>query len=441
MPFNAPPGDSWIRLGLAHLSSVLKAEGHEVSLIDFRMIGGWRDFRDKVTELHPDIVFITAFTSEMQTAIDAARTIKSEHPKTVTCIGGIHASIAPEDYQKAGCFDFIIRGEGEITVPHIAGFAKQVSVIGGHSSEVLWGETPDLNSIPFADRELWPNYAERIQHPPVWLKQKPWIDVLMARGCPHKCKFCSGPGEQNHFTRIVGDKRVPYVRGRSVDNVIRELTELDDRYHYRSIHFDDDQFIMNIDWTWKFMKALKDNALDTKRWWAGSRADVILRNKDLVLEMRDCGMEVMSVGFESFSDELLQFWGKGTTVQQNFEAAQFLNDNGIKIFSNTIMGAPRPDGKWHIEDDERNLAAMKRINPAHVSWSIFTAVPGSELYQWCIDKGLVVAKSPGFRGADEDKIKGINHRRIRLMMDTLESTKRLWYHTLHDQLMLIWEGE
>jgi hypothetical protein len=261
-------------------------------------------------------------------------------------------------------------------------------------------------------------------------------DVLV-----HNCKFCSGPGEQNHFTRIVGDKRVPYVRGRSVDNVIRELTELDDRYHYRSIHFDDDQFIMNIDWTWKFMKALKDNALDTKRWWAGSRADVILRNKDLVLEMRDCGMEVMSVGFESFSDELLQFWGKGTTVQQNFEAAQFLNDNGIKIFSNTIMGAPRPDGKWHIEDDERNLAAMKRINPAHVSWSIFTAVPGSELYQWCIDKGLVVAKSPGFRGADEDKIKGINHRRIRLMMDTLESTKRLWYHTLHDQLMLIWEGE
>jgi radical SAM superfamily enzyme YgiQ (UPF0313 family) len=157
--------------------------------------------------------------------------------------------------------------------------------------------------------------------------------------------------------------------------------------------------------------------------------------------MQKCGMDIMSVGFESFSDELLQFWNKGTTVQQNFEAAQFLNDNGIRIFSNTIMGAPRSDGKWHIEDDRANIEAIKKIKPSHVSWSIFTAVPGSDLYQWCIDKGLSVAHNPGYRDHYETKIKGINHHRVRAMMDEIPSISRPWYHTWHDKVMAIIEGE
>jgi len=149
----------------------------------------------------------------------------------------------------------------------------------------------------------------------------------------------------------------------------------------------------------------------------------------------------MSVGFESFSDELLQFWNKGTTVAQNYEAAKFLKDNGIRVFSNIIMGAPRPDGKWHIEDDIKNVEAMQKINPDHASWSIFTAVPGSDLYQWCIDEGLTVAKNAGFRTADETKIKGVSHRKIRVMMDEVESVRRPWYHTLHDKVMMMVEGE
>jgi coproporphyrinogen III oxidase-like Fe-S oxidoreductase len=96
--------------------------------------------------------------------------------------------------------------------------------------------------------------------------------------------------------------------------------------------------------------------------------------------MKKAGLDIMSVGFESFSDELLTFWNKGTTSQMNHDAAKFLNDNEIRIFSNTIIGAPRADGKWYIEDDIANIDAIKKIKPSHISWSLFTAVPGSELY-------------------------------------------------------------
>lgn len=448
MPFNASPQDSWIRLGLAHLSSVLKQDRtNDVHLIDFRLISGWDDFCGRVSKIYPDVVFITAFTSEVENTIRAARVIKEIKPDTVIVVGGIHASIAPEDFQKAGCFDFIMRGEGEITVPKIAaGFMELISQItttpGARFPSVLWGETPDLDKIPFADRELWFDYRERTMHPPIWLREKPWVDILMVRGCPYRCKFCSGPGEQNHYTKVDSEgNRKPYIRGRSVQNVIDELLVLDQKYHYKSIQFLDDQFIMNPAWAWDFMKALKEYGLDSKQWWAGSRADVILRNKDLVLEMQRCGLDIMSVGFESFSDELLRFWGKGTTVAQNFEAAQFLNDHGIRIFSNTIMGAPRPDTKWHIEDDWRNIEALKLIKPSFASWSIFTAVPGSELYQWCIDNNLTVAKNTGIRAADENKIKGISYRKIRVMMDEIDSCRRPWYHTMNDRLRALIEGD
>ena len=425
--------DSWVRLGLAHLSSALKEKGHIVSLLDYRMIGNWDEILPSIEKHNPDIVFIGAFTSEVETAIRTGHLIKATHPEIVTCVGGIHASIDPTVYERAGCFDFIVRGEGEVTVPKIAS--------GEIKSQTLWGEVPDLNAIPFADRELWSDYKERIKYPPVWLTEAPWIELLMYRGCYGKCRFCCGCGEQNHFTKEVNGKRVPNIRGRTVANVIKELTILEDKYHFKSVQCHDDQFIMNPQWTWDLMGELKENGLDNKKWWVGSRADVILRNKPLVLEMQKCGLDIMSVGFESFSNELLQFWNKGTTAEQNYEAAKFLKDNGIRVFSNIIMGAPRPDGKWHIEDDLKNIEAMKKIKPDHASWSIFTAVPGSDLYQWCIDEGLTVAKNAGFRTADETKIKGVSNRRIRVMMDEIPSVKRPWYHTMHDRVMMMVEGE
>lgn len=446
MPFDAPKEDSWIRLGLAHLSSCLKKEGHEVSLLDYRMLYGWMDVESHLAKIHPDVVFITAFTTERDSAIRTAKLLKDIDPSIVTCVGGIHASIAPEDYENARCFDFIVRGEGEVTVPKIAAGYRELplQIADNKGSTTMWGETPDLNAIPFPDRELWDDYATRINYPPPWLNESPWVDVLMMRGCNSKCKFCVGPGESNHFTREVNGKRQPYIRGRSVENVIAELLELDSKYHYRSIHFDDDQFIMNTNWMWSFLKALKENGLDDKRWWVGSRADVILRNKELVLEMQRCGLDIMSVGFESFNDHMLQFWNKGTTVQQNIEAAAFLKDNGIRIFSNVIFGAPREDGKYYPEDDRVNIDALKKIKPEFNSWSIFTATPGCDLYEWAKEKNLIVANDNGWRGCNEQKIRGVSPRRIRLIADELlegQVNSRPWYHTWHDKFRLLIEGD
>jgi len=112
--------NSWIRMGLAYLSASLKTNGHIVDLADIRTMKNINNVISKVSLFKPDLVCITALTAEVGEAIAIGCEIKKYNPEIHTMIGGIHASIAPEDFKKAGCFDFIIRGEGEITVPEIA---------------------------------------------------------------------------------------------------------------------------------------------------------------------------------------------------------------------------------------------------------------------------------------------------------------------------------
>jgi anaerobic magnesium-protoporphyrin IX monomethyl ester cyclase len=433
--FNEQPAPSnnygWIRLGIAYLSSSLRAQGHEVGLLDFRYLKGWREVIPAVEKFAPDMVSISAITMDAQNAIRCGQMIKQHNPAIVTCVGGIHASIAPEDFENAGCFDFVVRGEGEVTVPWIANvFGPDGLKLFTTRTATMWGETPDLNALPFPDRELWPNYRKIISTPNHLKLEIPWLQMIANRGCPYSCSFCCGPGEKNHFTREVNGKRVPYVRGRSVENVIKEMDALKYTYDIKSIQFMDDQFIMNTDWMWAFCKD-KEEWLPETKYWAASRADIILRNKPLIERMHDTGLDIMSVGFESFSNHLLKFWNKGVTAEQNYEAAEFLNDIGVRIFSNTIFGAPREDGKWYIEDDLANIEAIEKIQPATASKSIFNPIIGSELYQWAIDKNLI---DKPMTGAHNTCLKGVNQRKIRLIMDRAYCD-RPWHHRAFDTVM------
>ena len=435
LPFNSDiKNDSYIKMGIAYLSSCLKKDGHKVFLVDYRLCKNQIDAIENILINEPDIVCITAFSSEAPEAIKIAKILKNINPKLPLVIGGIHASIRPSDYIEAGCFDYIIRGEGEITVPKIV-----KNPILSPNPIVIWGETPDLNTLPFPDRKLWSDYDKRILNPPCYVHGSPWVEIISTRGCWANCAFCSAHGEKDHFTREVDGKRKPYIRGRSVSNVIAELIELDDVYHYNGIQFLDDQFIMNPKWGWDFCDAIEETQLTDRHWWIGTRADVLLANKELVLRMKAVGLDIVSVGFESFSDDLLKFWKKGTTVAQNYEAAQFLQKNQINVFSNVIMGAPREDGKWHSEDDIKNIEAIMKIKPSHNSWSIFTAAPGSDLEKWCFEKGISIAHNTGFRNAGESKTKGVNWRQIRIWMNRIDRG-RPWYHDAHDYIRMKIEG-
>jgi radical SAM superfamily enzyme YgiQ (UPF0313 family) len=214
-----------------------------------------------------------------------------------------------------------------------------------------------------------------------------------------------------------------------------ELEQLYDHYKFNSIVFHDDQFILNKEWVREFCMRKQESRFKDARWWAASRADVILKNKDLIKEMRDAGLSVLSIGFESFSYELLPFWDKGTTPDINYAAGRYVKSLGIKLYSNLILGAPREDGKWYLADDVANLQAVRYLKPELCAYSYFTPMPGSQLYDWCREKNLVLSSNTGERSANDYKIKGVDYEKIERLLKPAN-----FYQSVINKLLMLYHS-
>lgn len=385
--------DALPRHALTHLSASLKESGHRVVLADLRLLSGWKAYRSLLSRERPDVIGVTAHTVEASPAERAIAEARRAWPQAIIVAGGIHATMSPESVSKEA--DRVIRGEGELTLRRIADGD-------GDQPRVQWGETPELDALPFEDRELYTDYAWRTRFP-VWDLKPPTVDLLTGRGCPFSCRFCCGPGEQNLFTRpspADPHRRVSAVRRRSTEHVLGELQSLRDAYGFRSVVFHDDQFLLDPDWVLEFCRGLHRDGHVRRgvRWWASCRADLVRRHVEVVAEMRKAGLAILSIGFESFSDPILEFLGKGATVADNLAAARICRELGIDIYANVMLGVPRPDGRWRPGDDLASVEALERMRPRWVSPSVFSPVPGSALWDWCQERGLVVDEEPARTG-------------------------------------------
>ncbi len=197
-------------------------------------------------------------------------------------------------------------------------------------------------------------------------------------------------------------------------NVLDEMEELYDRYRFRSLVFHDDQFVIRPGWVEDFCAGLHRHGFVERgiRWWAASRSDVICRHPELIAAMRDAGLTVISIGFESFSDRMLEWMQKETTGEENLRAAAICHDLGLTIFANVILGLPYSDGVWYRADDEASLAAVRQIRPKHFSPSFFDPIPGSWLYDWTVERGLLIAErqpASGDRRPEQAKVMGVDY--------------------------------
>ena len=79
-----------VRHGLTHLSAVLKAAGHEVTLVDLRRLSGWLDYEECLRNSKADFVCVTAHTMESGIALEALNRAKRTLADCITVAGGIH---------------------------------------------------------------------------------------------------------------------------------------------------------------------------------------------------------------------------------------------------------------------------------------------------------------------------------------------------------------
>ena len=108
--------------------------------------------------------------------------------------------------------------------------------------------------------------------------------------------------------------------------------------------------------------------------------------------MVNIGWALISVGFESGSQRILDLMKKGTTVKQNLEAAEIIKKAGSKIYGNYMIGLP-----WETRKDNQATAKMAdKIGADISSWAYFAPYPGNEMGELCAKEGLSLLDRNGY---------------------------------------------
>jgi len=317
-------------LGLAYIAAALEREGIEVRILDLVVFPYSRQILESVLKnFAPNIVGTTSVTMTFDNAISVIRDVKSIDPSIITVMGGPHVTFcAKETMSLFPELDFVVLGEGEVTITELSSAVDKGMDISGIEGIVFRGKSGivdngprktrvDVNSLPFPARHLLPLGRYRALGMPV--------SITTSRGCPYKCIFCVG-------RKMVGAK----VRYRNPQNVVDEMEHLA-AFGFRQINVADDLFTSNENHCLKVCDEIIKRGLKIK-WTSFARVDTV--SVKILTRMREAGCHTVSFGVESGNREILKRIKKGITPEQVTDAVKMCNEAGVSPHASFILGLP-----------------------------------------------------------------------------------------------------
>lgn len=374
-------------VGIAYVSSALKAAGHQVECYVF---AGVDDLKNKL-EAGYDYVATGGLSSQFK-QISAVTSSATEFGIPVMAGGGIITS-EPELMARALNLTFAVIGEGEETVVDLVsaiethGNYRSVHGIAYFENDrfvVTPGRRPILN----LDALPWPDY-EGFGFEMQLASQKPTdqyysnvfdspreYPIITSRSCPFSCTFCYHP---------IGTK----YRQRSIDSIMAELESVIPRYRINIVAIYDELFSYNETRVRQFCERFKDLRNRTPwdvKWYC--QLHVASVTDTMLDELRDSGCFMISYGFESYSSTVLKSMKKPATPSQIHWAIHATLDRAISIQGNFIFG----DRSETMQTALETLKFWKEHPEAGILLGFILMCPNSELYRLCVTKGIIKDK-------------------------------------------------
>jgi len=377
-----------VQFGISYISSILKEHGHQTQLLvlgDNQWKASENLLRTTMEEFDPRLVCFTAVYSQYAFIEKIAALTKSQWPEKYLLIGGVHATLQPEEVS-GGPFDAICVGEGEY--PTVELCDQLESQIEPHGIANLWIKSPagniernqprdfleDLDQLPFPDREMWKP----------WMKEQLGGDLalLLGRGCPYDCTYCS-----NHALRNVAQGK--YVRMRSPENILQEVAFLHERYPHRSMYFEVETIALNKNWLVELCNQLTTfNSTISQAISFGCNIRISPRIKDesLFAALEKANFYKLNIGLESGSEKIRRDVLKRIYSNDDFlEIVSLARKYGLKIFVFNMIGLPGES----LDDHKETISLNRLCQPDGHYTGIFYPYPGTELYNICIQQDLI----------------------------------------------------
>ena len=115
-------GQLMMPAGLGYLGAVLKEKGLDVRVKDYLAEKfDANAFTRYINDLNPCLVGISSYSSTYNQALKIAHCVKNASAIPIV-MGGLHVSFLPDEALRNSDVDFVIRGEGEKTLPKLIDF-------------------------------------------------------------------------------------------------------------------------------------------------------------------------------------------------------------------------------------------------------------------------------------------------------------------------------
>jgi hopanoid biosynthesis associated radical SAM protein HpnJ len=329
-----------------------------------------------------ELLVMYTSTPSFRNDIRIAEAFEAANPKLIIGLVGAHVAVLPDSALLASdAIDFVGRNEFDFTLLEVAegkpfeeidGISYRVDGKVVHNRERAILE--DMDSLPFVsevykrDLVIEDYFDGYLMHP--------YLSFYTGRGCRSKCSFCLWPqtiGGHRYRTRSVAHVC------REIDYIRRELPQV------KELFFDDDTFTDNRP---RAVEISRHLARTSTTWSCNAKPEVPY---ETLRALRENGLRLLLVGYETGSQQILNNIRKGTRIDIARRFTEDCHKLGIKIHGTFIVGLPG-ETKETIEE---TIRFATEINPHTIQVSLAAAYPGTELYSqavangWLLESGLV----------------------------------------------------
>jgi radical SAM superfamily enzyme YgiQ (UPF0313 family) len=346
-------------LSLATIASYLR-ENHNIQICDaIAEKTALSSLVKTIKSFNTDLIIASVSTPTITEDLQVLEHIKSS-TGTKIAIFGVHATYFAQTLIQEDYIDYVILHDPELPAVQIA--AGRMDDLEGtvhkeDSNIVVKPPNPKGISefkIPAWDLVDLKNYK-------IPIRNKSYVLVSTARGCPYDCSFCVVP-------YYYGKK----IRYRDIEEVIEELKAVSE--YVDEVFFHTDLFTFRKSYVLELCEHIRKEKIDIQ-WICNSRVDTF--DTEMAEAMKASGCWMVSFGIESGNQEILDLCGKKISLEQSRRAIQICRDVDLISIGHFVLGFPGETS----ESLRQTIRFSRETDPDFAEFYIATPFPGSRLFE------------------------------------------------------------
>jgi len=322
-------------LGLSYINGALRAAGSETLLWDNHVNRG--EITECAKNFRPDFIGLSlrnidnaqshnplSFVRELADCCSSLRAVT----RAPVIVGGSGFSIFPKELLELTGADYGIQGEGEAAFVSLLAALRENKNAAQRIPGVVWRDTGNVTHCN-ARLAAQAGFVSEPAHDPevlnAYVAAGSLIGVQTQRGCPLKCCYCAYP--------LIEGRRARFRSGAEVADEMARLAALGVRYTFivDSVFNTSEKHVVEV------CEALIARKLDME-WECFLRPRGVTR-EHLAL-MRAAGMRHIEFGSDSFSDPVLEAYGKSFTYDDIRRVSLDAHALDLKYGHFLIFGGP-----------------------------------------------------------------------------------------------------